>query len=45
MAKTKTQKTLKGYEIPVPKRGDFLSDLKKATTPTKKSEDRGPKQK
>lgn len=25
-----TQKTLKGAEIPVPKRGDFLKNLKKA---------------
>jgi len=38
------QKTPKGHEIPVPKRGDFFSDLKKAATPEKKS-DRGPKQK
>ena len=40
----KTQKTKKGTDIPVPKRGDFFSDLKKAATPEKKS-DRGPKQK
>ena len=35
---TKTQKTPKGHEIPIPKRGDFLKDLKKVATP-KKSED------
>jgi len=40
----KTQKTRKGHEIPIPKRGDFFSNLKKAATPEKKSE-RGPKQK
>ena len=40
----KTQKTKQGEEIPIPKRGDFSSDLKKAATPEKKS-DRGPKQK
>lgn len=32
---TKTQKTKRGDEIPVPKRGDFFSDLKKAATPEK----------
>ena len=31
--RAKTQKTKKGYEIPVPKRGDFLRDLKKAAEP------------
>jgi hypothetical protein len=31
----KTQKTKKGSEIPIPKRGDFFSDLKKAATPGK----------
>ena len=31
----KTQKTKKGAEIPVPKRGDFLKNLKKAATPSK----------
>jgi len=41
---TKTQKTKKGEEIPVPKRSDFFNALKKAATPEKKSE-RGPKQK
>jgi len=39
---SKTQKTKQGAEIPVPKRGDFFSDLKKAATPSK-SEKRGPK--
>jgi hypothetical protein len=29
------QKTTKGAEIPIPKRGDFLSNLKKAATPEK----------
>lgn len=37
-----TQKTKKGAEIPVPKRGDFFSNLKKAAAP-EKSEKRGPK--
>jgi hypothetical protein len=41
---TKNQKTPKGHEIPVPKRGDFFKDLKKVATPEKKSED-GPKKK
>jgi hypothetical protein len=41
----KTQTTPKGAEIPVPKRGDFFSDLKKAATPDKKSENRSPKKK
>jgi hypothetical protein len=27
-----TQTTSKGHEIPVPKRGDFFKDLKKAAT-------------
>ena len=32
------QKTPKGQEIPVPKRGDFMRDLKKAAEPsTRKS--------
>jgi hypothetical protein len=31
----KTQTTKKGHQIPVPKRGDFFSDLKKAATPKK----------
>jgi hypothetical protein len=38
----KTQKSKKGEEIPVPKRGDFFSNLKKAATP-EKSERRRPK--
>jgi hypothetical protein len=41
----KTQKTKGGAEIPVPKRGDFFSNLKKAATPEKESGKRGPKQK
>ena len=32
---TKTQKTRDGVEIPVPKRGDFFDNLKKAATPSK----------
>ena len=41
---TKKQTTPKGHEIPVPKRSDFFSDLKKAATPDKESES-GPKKK
>lgn len=40
----KTQKTKEGYEIPVPKRGDFLDTLEKVSTP-QKSTKRGPKKK
>jgi hypothetical protein len=40
---SKTQKTPKGHEIPVPKRGDFFGDLKKAATPDKSQS--GPKKK
>jgi hypothetical protein len=40
----KTQTTPKGEEIPIPKRGDFFSDLKKAAAPDRKSP-RGPKKK
>ena len=29
----KAQRTKEGFEIPVPKRGDFLGNLKKAATP------------
>ena len=29
----KKQKTPKGEEIPIPKRGDFFKNLKKAATP------------
>ena len=35
------QKTPKGAEIPIPKRGDFFKNLKKAATP---SPSRRPKQ-
>jgi hypothetical protein len=28
------QKTVKGSEIPIPKRGDFFKNLKKAATPS-----------
>ena len=43
--KEKSQKTRTGHEIPVPKRGDFLKDLKKATTPEKSAPDRRPEKK
>ena len=32
--KTKRQKTPKGHEIPVPKKGEFLDNLKKASKPS-----------
>jgi hypothetical protein len=35
MTKEKTQITPKGEEIPIPKRSDFLKNLKKAATPDK----------
>jgi hypothetical protein len=38
-----TQTTKKGAHIPVPKRGDFFQDLKKAATPDKSES--GPKKK
>ena len=43
--KKATQKTPKGHEIPVPRREDFLDDLKKAASPSpeKDSESRCPK--
>ncbi len=28
-----TERTPKGYEVPVPKRGDFLANLKKVAKP------------
>jgi hypothetical protein len=40
----KSQKTKDGVDIPIPKRGDFFSDLKKAATP-EPSGKRGPKKK
>lgn len=42
MSKWSEQRTPKGTRIPIPKRSDFLSNLKKAATP-EKSEKRGPK--
>jgi hypothetical protein len=36
----KSQKTKAGETIPVPKRGDFFSDLKKASAPLKKKSKR-----
>jgi hypothetical protein len=42
----KTQKTRKEkFEIPVPTRGDFFGNLKKAAAPLKKSGKRGPNKK
>jgi hypothetical protein len=38
------QRTPKGTRIPVPKRGDFFDNLKKAATPEKSGKS-GPKQK
>jgi hypothetical protein len=40
---SKIQKTKKGHEIPVPRRGDFFRNLKKAATPEKSQGKRGPK--
>lgn len=39
----KTQKTPKGHEIPVPKRGDFLRNLKKAAKGKRSTPDRSDK--
>lgn len=39
--KMQSQRTVKGEEIPIPKRGDFFKNLKKAATP---SASRRPKQ-
>lgn len=36
----KTQTTREGHDIPIPKRSDFLDNLKKAVAPEKKSESR-----
>jgi len=38
----RTQKTKEGKDIPIPKRGDFFGNLKKAAAP-EKSGQRGPK--
>jgi hypothetical protein len=44
--KPKEQKTREGIAIPIPKRGDFFNNLKKAATPEKSGgKARGPKQK
>lgn len=45
MAKRKmnSQKTPKGHEIPIPKRGDVLRVFKKAATHQEKSGPRSPK--
>jgi hypothetical protein len=34
MGKEPTQKTPKGQEIPIPKRSDFIENLKKAAKPS-----------
>jgi hypothetical protein len=39
----KKQTTKEGVEIPIPKRGDFLSNLKKAATPSKSKNRRAAK--
>jgi hypothetical protein len=31
-----TEKTAKGYEVPIPKRGDFFANLKKVAKPERK---------
>ena len=46
MAKTETQNTRKGHEIPVPKRGDVFKVFKQAAKPEKElSPKRSPKKK
>jgi hypothetical protein len=40
---TKKQTTKSGVEMPIPKRGDFFDNLKKAATPKKKSPRRATK--
>jgi hypothetical protein len=42
-AEKNTQKTAQGAEIPIPKRGDFLRDLKKAAAPEKQESGSRPK--
>ena len=37
MSKRKTQETPKGEEIPVPKRGEFMKNLRKVAKKPKKS--------
>jgi hypothetical protein len=41
----KTQKTKKGHEIPIPKRGDVYKVFENAAKPQKQSATRGPKKK
>ena len=43
MADKKKQKTPKGHEIPVPKRGDFMRDLKKVAKGKRSTPDRANK--
>lgn len=45
MSKPTEQRTPTGTHIPIPKRKDFLDNLKKVSTPNKKSEDGSPKKK
>jgi hypothetical protein len=48
MAKEKpmpTEKTPQGHEVPVPKRGEFFANLKKAARVGKRSTTRGAKKK
>jgi hypothetical protein len=45
-AQQRSQTTKEGTEIPIPKRGDFFDNLKKAATPEKSgSKASGPKKK
>ncbi len=37
-----TEKTAKGIEVPIPKRRDFMANLKKIAKPNKASGSRGP---
>ena len=41
--KQPTQKTPKGHEIPVPKRSDFMRDLKKVAKPKRSTSDNAKK--
>jgi len=43
MADKKTQKTPKGYEIPIPTRGEFYKNLAKTVKRPKRSTPRRPK--
>jgi hypothetical protein len=43
-SKKPTEKTPKGFEVPVPKRGEFFKNLKKIAKPNEPSTTRRPKQ-